>query len=78
MSIFDFTNFDDDDDPSDEERSEDELKKLKDMLKDGSSKLSNIEALEEIVNYYWENEKYEDALHFINQLLTYIPYSAET
>jgi len=79
MSILDFGNFDDDpeDDQGRRERFEDELKKYRDSLKDGSSGITNAEALEEIVNYYFDNEKYEDALHFVNQLLAIVPYSAD-
>jgi tetratricopeptide (TPR) repeat protein len=80
MSLFDFGNFDDD--PEDEERGkerfDDALNRFKDMMKNGSSGLTNIEALEEIIAYYFENEKYEDALHFVNQLLVLVPYSADT
>ena len=75
MSLFD-------DDPEDEERGkerfDEELNKFKDMLKNGSSGITNTEALEEIISYYFENEKYEDALHFVNQLLTLVPYSADS
>jgi len=79
MSTLDFENFDDepDDEQGKEDRSEEELKKLRDMLKDDSSGITNIEALEEIVGYYFDREKYEEALHFITKLLTVVPYSAD-
>jgi hypothetical protein len=79
MSILDYGGFDDD--PEDEQerkdRFDDELKKYRDMMNDGSAGPTNIEALEEIVAYYFENEKFEDALHFLNQLLTLVPYSGD-
>ena len=79
MSILDFGNFDDDaeDDQGRRERFEDELRKYRDSLKDGSQNLTNAEAIEEIVNYYFDNEKYEEALHFVTQLLAIVPYSPE-
>ena len=79
MGINDFSSFDDEneDDPSKWDGFEDELKKYRDMLKGNASSLTNIEALEEIVNYYFESEQYGDALHFIEQLLRLVPYSAD-
>jgi tetratricopeptide (TPR) repeat protein len=79
MSILNTSDFDDDPEREqrDKEKLEDELKKFKEMLKEGSSSIS-IEALEEIVNYYFENEKYDEALHFITHLLEFVPYSADT
>ena len=79
MSILDYSNFDDDE--SDEgraDRFEDELKRYKDMLGDGSSDITNIEALEEIVNFFFDNERYEEALRFIDRMLAHIPYNADT
>jgi transcription elongation factor GreA-like protein len=78
MSTLDFNNFDDDDNEEGKpDRFEDELKKYKDMLGDGSSEITNIEALEEIVTFYFDNERFEEALRIINRLLTFIPYSAD-
>ena len=53
------------------------MRKYRDSLKDGSQNLTNAEAIEEIVNYYFDNEKYEEALHFVTQLLAIVPYSPE-
>ena len=79
MSILDYGGFDDE--PEDEERRrekfEEELRRFQDMLNDRAPDITNVEALEEIVAYYMDHEKYEEALHFINQLLSLIPYSAE-
>ena len=47
-------------------------------MHDSGGGSTNIEALEEIVSYYLENEKYEDALPFISLLLEFIPFSADT
>ena len=79
MSILDYSNFDDDENEEGRaDRFEDELKKYKDMLGDGSSDITNIEALEEIVNFFFDNERYEEALRFVDRMLTHIPYSADT
>ena len=79
MSILDYGGFDDE--PEDEQerksRFDDELKKYREMMNDGSSGLTSIEALEEIISYYFEHEKFEEALHFLNQLLSLVPYSGD-
>src|ERR1700741_117586 len=80
MNNFDYENFDDDPDEQGKKKEnfEEEIKKFTDRLKDGGGRSTNIEVLEEIVGYYFENEKYEESLHFINLLLEYIPFSADT
>ena len=45
--------------------------------KGDASSITNIEALEEIVNYYFDHERYDDALQFVDRLLTLVPYSAD-
>ena len=79
MDTFDFENMDDDAEQtgSRKENFEEEIKKFKERLKNGGGS-TNIEALEEITSFYFENEKYEEALHFINLLLEYLPFSADT
>ncbi|RPH35762.1 tetratricopeptide repeat protein, partial [bacterium] len=79
MGILDFGSFDDEpeDDQRKKEHFEEELKKYQDMLKNGGSNITSIEALEEIVGFYFDNEKYAEALHFVTQLLAIMPYSAE-
>src|SRR5262245_26904198 len=80
MDIFDFENNDQDseDRESSKEHFEEEIKKFKERLKDGGGGTTNIEALEEIVSFYFDSEKYDEALHFTNLLLEYIPFSADT
>jgi len=80
MGILDFDDYEEDSENEQQkrERLDEELGKYKDMLKDGPTSISSIEALEEIVNYYFEHEKYEEALHFISRLLEFTPYSTDT
>jgi tetratricopeptide (TPR) repeat protein len=77
MGILDFWDNDEDLENEEGKKADEELNRFKDMLKDGSSDVSSAEALEELVNYCYEREKFEDALHFVNQLLDRIPYSAD-
>jgi len=80
MNIFDF----DDEESffegpgSQKDDFEEEIKRFKERLKDEGGGSTNIEALEEIVSYYFEKESYQEALHFINLLLDHIPYSSDT
>ena len=63
MSKMDFSGFDDDDsEEGKHDRFEDELKKYKDMYGDGASNITSIEALEELVNYFFDHERYDEAL----------------
>src|SRR5204863_1314939 len=78
MNDFDYENLDDDPDDQSKENFEEEIKRFAERLKDGGGGSTNIEALEEIVNYYFENDKYEEALHFITLLVDFIPFSADT
>ena len=79
MKTFDFENTDDDTPGPGRDRNdpENEVQKLIERLKQGSSGSSTAEALEEIVNYYCEAERYQDALPFVNLLLEQVTYSAE-
>ena len=56
---------------------EDELKKYKDLYGDGASEITSIEALEELVNYFFDHERFEEALKMVERLLTFVPYSAD-
>src|SRR5689334_4599386 len=79
MSPLDFDNFDEESDEQRKDHSfEEEIKKLTDRLKESGGGSTNIEVLEEIVSFYLENEKYEEALHFVTLLLEYLPFSAES
>src|SRR5512140_2778056 len=80
MDTFDYENTDHDgEDPNgSKEHFEDEIKKFRERLSDGGGGSTNIESLEEIVAFYFEGEKYDEALHFITLLLEYIPFSADT
>ena len=79
MKTFDFENMDEDGPESGSGRndSEHEVRKLIERLKQGSSGSSTAEALEEIVNYYCEAERFQDALPFANLLLEQATYSSE-
>jgi tetratricopeptide (TPR) repeat protein len=77
MGIPDFWDYDDDPESEEGKRSDDEFNKYKDMLKDDSSGITSTEALEELVTYCFEKEKYEDALHFVDRLLDLVPYSVD-
>ena len=77
MGILDSWDYDDDPENEERKKGDDEFNRYKDMLKDGTSGTSSVEVLEELVNYCYEKEKYEDALHFASQLLELIPYSAD-
>ena len=61
MGILDSWDYDDDPENEERKRGDDELNRYKDMLKDGTSGISSVEVLEELVNYCYEKEKYEDA-----------------
>ena len=80
MKSFDYENFDDDPEEQGKrkENFEEEIRKLAERLKDGGGGSTNIEVLEEIVNYYIEHDKHEEALHFVSLLLEYIPFSSDT
>jgi tetratricopeptide (TPR) repeat protein len=78
MSKLDFSGFDDDDgDEGKRDRFEDELKKYKDLYGDSASNITSIEALEELVNYLFDHERYDEALRMVERLLTFVPYSAD-
>src|ERR1043166_5612534 len=79
MDTLDFDNNDESQESEEKnDNFEEQIRQFKDRLKDGGGGSTNIEALEEIVSFYFENEKYEEALHFITLLLEYIPFSADT
>ena len=78
MSKLDFNGFEDDDsEEGKRDRFEDELKKYKDLYGDGASEITSIEALEELVNYFFDHERFEEALKMVERLLTFVPYSAD-
>ena len=79
MPTFDHDNFDDDfeGDSSPRRDRNEEIERYKELLRRGGSGLKSIEALEEIINYYFEKEKYDEALTFANQLVEFAPYSSD-
>ncbi|HSQ74802.1 MAG TPA: tetratricopeptide repeat protein, partial [Bacteroidota bacterium] len=78
MSKLDFSGFDDEDgEEGKRDRFEDELKKFKDLYGDSASEITSIEALEELVNYFLDHERYDEALRMVERLLTFVPYSAD-
>ena len=79
MSTFDHDNFDDDfeGDSSPRRDRNEEIERYKELLRRGGNGLKSIEALEEIISYYFEKEKYDDALSFASQLVDFAPYSSD-
>ena len=79
MSHLDSDNFDDElgsQPPRRNDRNE-EIERFKDILKKGGNGIRTIEALEEIVDFYFEQEKFDEALHFADQLIEFVPYSSD-
>ena len=77
MDTFDFDDTDNTEgiDPQ-EDRSEDDLQRMRERLDEPGN--VNIEALEEIIGYYFEREHYAESLPYIDRLLEYLPCSGET
>lgn len=80
MDSFDFENADGEPEESGRSKKnfDDEINELKERLKNSGGGSTNIEVLEEIVAFYFEHDKFEEALHFVDLLLEYIPFSADT
>ncbi|MFW6232838.1 MAG: tetratricopeptide repeat protein, partial [Bacteroidota bacterium] len=62
------------------ENMEEKLRKYRQALRKhggNSPEISNIEALEELVNYCLENDRFDDALAFCKVWAEYAPYSSD-
>ncbi|MGH2567213.1 MAG: hypothetical protein ACRDGA_02660, partial [Bacteroidota bacterium] len=60
----DFDKFDDENQPPrPNDRSDDDLKRFREQLKNGERDINNTEALEEIIQFYFEHEQFDEALH---------------
>ncbi len=70
---FDFTFDDDDSDEFEKRNINEEIKRLRRE----EPTFSSIAALEEMVDYFMSQDKYEDALFFANKLIAVMPASAE-
>ncbi|NUN70058.1 MAG: tetratricopeptide repeat protein [Bacteroidetes bacterium] len=80
MSTFDHDNFEDDfeGDSSPRRDRNEEIERFKELLRRGGNGLKSIEALEEIISYCFEKEKFDEALTFAAQLVEYAPYSSDS
>src|SRR4030066_1853358 len=73
-----FDHFDDDDQyPRPNRHSEDDLQRFRELLRNGEKDINSAEALEEIIQFYFEHEQFEEALAFTERLLAFQPYSSE-
>ncbi|MCX6133345.1 MAG: tetratricopeptide repeat protein, partial [Ignavibacteriales bacterium] len=71
-------NFDDDEHlPRPNDRSDDDLRRFREQLKNGEKDINNTEALEEIIQFYFEHGQFEEALHFVDRLLSFEPFSSD-
>src|SRR3990172_12682307 len=73
-----FDNHDDDEHrPRRNDRSDEDLRRFREQLKNGEKDINNTEALEEIIQFYFEHEQFEEALHFVDRLLSFEPFSSD-
>src|SRR5512139_503036 len=73
-----FDHFDDDDQyPRPNRRSDDDVQKFREQLRNGEKDINSTEALEEIIQFYFEHEQFEEALSFTERLLSFEPYSSD-
>src|SRR5574341_736298 len=74
----DLDRFDDDDLPRrSDEPSDDDLKKFRESIKNGSRDINNPEALEEIIQFYFEHEEFDEALRFAERLISFQPFNSD-
>ena len=73
----DFNKYDDNFDSQHNRHSEDDVRRFRELLRNGGKDINNPEALEEIIQFYFEHEKFEDALTYADRLLSFQPYNAD-
>ena len=76
MPDFDRNN-DDNIGPKPNKRSEDDVRRFRESLRNGGKDINNPEALEEIIQFYFEHEKFEEALTYADRLLSFEPFNAD-
>jgi len=47
------------------------------QLKNGEKDINNTEALEEIIQFYFDHAQFEEALHFVDRLISFEPFSGD-
>src|SRR3989339_867918 len=72
-----FDHFDDDPIPRPNDRSDDDVRRFREQLRNGEKDINNTEALEEIIQFYFEHGQYEEALSFVDRLLSFEPFSSD-
>ncbi|MBI3789067.1 MAG: tetratricopeptide repeat protein, partial [Ignavibacteriales bacterium] len=73
-----FDHFDDDSSlPRPKRRSDEDIRRFRDQLKNGEKDINNVEALEEIIQFYFEHEQFQEALQFAERLISFEPYSSD-
>jgi len=74
----DIDRFEDDEEPlRPGDRWEDDLRRFKEMLGKDGKDINSPEALEEIIQFYFEHEKFEEALAYTDKLITFEPFNAD-
>ena len=73
-----FDHFDDDEPrPRSSRQSDEDFRRFREQLRNGERDINSTEALEEIIQFYFEHEHFEEALPFVERLLTFEPYNAD-
>ena len=63
--------------PKPNKHSEDDVRRFRELLRNGGKDINNPEALEEIIQFYFEHDKYDDALIYAERLLSFEPFNAD-
>jgi tetratricopeptide (TPR) repeat protein len=63
--------------PKPNKRSEDDVRRFRESLRNGGKDINNPEALEEIIQFYFEHEKFEEASTYADRLLSFEPFNAD-
>ncbi|MCU0412065.1 MAG: bacterial transcriptional activator domain-containing protein, partial [Bacteroidetes bacterium] len=73
-----FDHIDDDGFPrTPNDSSDDDVRRFRESLRNGSRDINSPEALEEIIQFYLDHEEFEEALQFAERLLSFEPFSSD-